>query len=54
MGLGPPLLFLGEPAPPLFFMNIASLSNTISSGSSNEINRLMKKKLQNFRSILSI
>jgi len=54
MGLGPPLLFLGGPAPQLFCLNILSLSNTISIGSSDKVNRLMKKMLQNFGSILSI
>jgi len=54
MGLGPPLLFLGRPSPPLFCLNIVSLSNTISIGDSDEVNRLMKKTLQNCGSILSI
>jgi len=54
MGLGPPLLFLGGSCPPLFRLNTVSLSNTISIGSSNKVNRLMKKTLQNFGSILSI
>ena len=35
MGLGPPLLFLGGPGPPFFFLNIVSLSKTISIGSSD-------------------
>jgi len=53
-GLGPSLLFLGGPWPPLFCPNIVSLSNTISIGSSDKVNHLMKKPLQNFGSILSI
>jgi len=43
MGLSPPLLFLGRSAPPLFCLCIVSLSNTISIGFSDKINRLMKK-----------
>jgi len=54
MGLGPPLLFLGGPGPPLFCLNVVSLSNTISVGSSDKVNRSLKKTLQNFDSILSI
>ena len=53
-GPSTPLLFLGEAVPPLFCLNIASLSSTISIGCSDKVNRLMKKKLQNFGSILSI
>jgi len=44
MGLGPPL----------FCLDIVRLRNTISIGSSDKVNRSMKKKLQNFGSILSI
>jgi len=51
MGLDPPLLFLGRPAPPFFCLNIVSLSKTISIGSSDKVNRLMKKLLQKFGSI---
>jgi len=47
------LLFLGGAAP-TFFLNIVSLSKTISIGSSEKVNRPIKKKLQNFSSILSI
>jgi len=54
MRLVPPLLFLGGPGPPLFCLNIVSLSNTISIGSSDKVNRSMKQTLQNFRSMLSI
>jgi len=42
------------PRPPLFCLNIVSSSNTITIGSSDKVNRLMKKTLQNFGSILSI
>ena len=42
MGLGPSL----------FCLNIVSLSSTISVGSSDKVNRLMKKMLQNFGSII--
>jgi len=41
MGLGPPLLFLGGLAPPLFHLP-SSLSNKIGIGSLVEANRLMK------------
>jgi len=44
MGQGPPLLFLGGPASTLFYLNIVSLSNTIDIGSSDKVNRLMKKR----------
>jgi len=54
MGLGPPLLLLGGPGLPRFCRNIVGLSNTISNGSSDKVNRLLKKTLQNFGSILSI
>jgi len=63
MGLGPPLLFLGGLAPRIFCLKIAgesrpimilSLGNTISIGSSDKVNRLMKITFQNFGSILSI
>jgi len=49
-----PLLFLGGPGPRLFCLDAVSLSNTISSGSSDKENRSIKKRLQNFGSILSI
>jgi len=35
----PSLLFLGGPGPPLFCLNIVSLSNTISIGYSDKVNR---------------
>jgi len=54
MGLCPPTFISGGPCPPFFCLNIVSLSNTISIGSSDKVNRLMKKTLQNFGSILSI
>ena len=41
-------------APPLFCLDIVRLRNTISIGSSDKVNRSMKKKLQNFGSIWSI
>ena len=47
MGQGPPLLFLGGPGPPLFYLDVVSLSNTISIGSSDKVNHSMKKTLQN-------
>jgi len=53
MGLGSPLLFLGGAGPQLFCLNIVRLSNTISIGSSDKVNRT-KQTLQNFGSILSI
>jgi len=52
--LAPHFHLWGGLAPPLFFLNIISLSNTIRIKSSDNVNRLMKKTLQNFRSILSI
>ena len=54
MGLGSPLLFLGGAGPQLFCLNIVRLSNTISIGSSDKVNRLTKQTLQNFGSISSI
>jgi len=54
MGLGPPTFISGGTGPPLFCLNIVSLSNTISIESSDKVNRLMKKTLQIFGSILSI
>ena len=55
MGLSPPTFISGGGLPPLLFcLNIVSLSNTITIGSSDKVNRLMKKTLQNFGSILSI
>ena len=39
---------------PTFFLNIISLSNRISTGASDKVNRLIKKTLQSFRCILSI
>jgi len=53
-GPRPPLLFLGGLPPPLFCLDILSLSNTISSGSSDKVNGSTKQTLQNFGSILSI
>ena len=50
----PPTFISGGPGPPLFCLNTVSLSNTISIGSSDKVNRLMKKTLQNFGSILLI
>jgi len=38
MGLGPPHLYLGGLSP-TFFLNIISLSNTISIGSNDKVNR---------------
>jgi len=55
IGLGPPCFyFRGGLASQLFGLDIVSLSNTISIGSSDKVNRSMKKTLQNFCSILSI
>jgi len=58
MCLGSPTFISGGSDPRLlnfeFCLNIVSLSNTISIESSDKINRLMKKMLQNFASILSI
>jgi len=52
MGLGPPYFYFWGPGPLLFCLNIVSLSNTINIGSSDKVNRLMKKMLQNFGSLL--
>jgi len=54
MGLGPPTFISGGLAPPLFCLDTVSLSNGISLGSSDKVNRSMKKTLQNFVRILSI
>jgi len=58
MNLGPATFFWGGAWTPLlnfeFFLNIVSLSNTISIEFSVKVNCLMKKMLQNFGSILSI
>ena len=55
--LGPPTFISGGPGPPLlnfeFCLDVVSLSNTISIGSSIKANRLMKKMLQNSGSISS-
>ena len=54
MGLVLPTFISGGPIPPLFCLDIVCLSNAITIGSSDKVNRSMKKTLQNFGSILSI
>jgi len=54
IGLAPPTFISGGACPPLFYLDIVSLINTISIGSSDTVNRSMKKSLQNFGSIMSI
>jgi len=54
MDLGPPLLFLGGPGPLLLNLEFCLNMNTSSIGSILKVNRLMKKMLQNFGSILPI
>ena len=44
MGLGAPTFISGGPVPPRFCLNITNLSNTVSIGSSDKVNRLMKKR----------
>ena len=41
-GPRPPTFISGGPGPPLFCLSSVSLSNTISIGSSDKVNRLMK------------
>ena len=53
MGLGPHFYFWGVWTP-TFLSKYRKFSNTISIGSSDKVNRLMKNTLQNFGSILSI
>ena len=40
MGLGPPTFISGGPGAPVLFLNIIGLSNTISIGSGDKVNRL--------------
>ena len=51
-GPSPPLLFLGGPSPN-FCLDTVSLGNTVRIGSSDKVNRSMKKMLQNFVDIIS-
>ena len=44
MGLGSPTFISRGACPPTFCLNMVSLSNTVSIGSSDKVNRLMKKK----------
>jgi len=41
MGLGTPTFISGGPGPPLFCLNIASLSNTISIGFSDKVKQIV-------------
>jgi len=50
----PPILFVGGVCPPYIFLNIASLSNTISIGSSDKVNRFIKKNSDFWKCSLSI